>query len=440
MRRHRIPSKIFTELAAGGGGAHAVEHLCAAQYSKRLLLLGAVRAVAVQGGAGGRGHDRLARQAFAQLSAIQRDAPDAVDEVVRYPTMGVWLRAAAVGETDAVAALTALTAAAAIRARHRRPVTVVLTAAGLTLPTVGHFALSSASDTAMVRAAPRGSVTVSLPGTGSFSLPADPARDAPHWAGLRRMDAEYHGMALRLSLDDCDPMRTIGAPDPLPRLSAAAVEWWRTALRRAWRLLVREHWTVAEESALLLRVLTPMSAPPHAFTTATAEDAFGALYLSRPPDDHGFAVTLAHEVQHAKLGALTDVVPLLRADDGTRFYAPWRDDPRPADGLLTGAYAHLGVAGYWRRQRRLERGAEAARAHTEFAHWTGASTLVTRTLLASGLLTSEGERFVAGMDRTLRAWLREPVPAAVLDRVQARATRHRAAWRARHGEPPPVAG
>ncbi|MFC6481384.1 HEXXH motif-containing putative peptide modification protein [Streptomyces goshikiensis] len=32
-----------------------------------------------------------------------------------------------------------------------------------------------------------------------------------------------------------------------------------------------------------------------------------------------------------------------------RFWAPWRSDPRPLEGLLHGAYAHLALAGYWQR-------------------------------------------------------------------------------------------
>src|SRR5581483_603165 len=60
------------------------------------------------------------------------------------------------------------------------------------------------------------------------------------------------------------------------------------------------------------------------------------------------AVTLAHELQHLKLGALLDIVTLALPDDGRRYYAPWRDDPRPLGGLLQGAYAYFGVSGFWR--------------------------------------------------------------------------------------------
>jgi hypothetical protein len=38
-------------------------------------------------------------------------------------------------------------------------------------------------------------------------------------------------------------------------------------------------------------------------------------------------------------------------DDGHRYYVPWRDDPRPISGLLQGAYAYLGVTGFWRTRR-----------------------------------------------------------------------------------------
>jgi hypothetical protein len=42
----------------------------------------------------------------------------------------------------------------------------------------------------------------------------------------------------------------------------------------------------------------------------------------------------------------------MRPDDGQRYYAPWRADPRLASGLLQGTYAFLGVSGFWRCQRK----------------------------------------------------------------------------------------
>jgi uncharacterized protein len=75
--------------------------------------------------------------------------------------------------------------------------------------------------------------------------------------------------------------------------------------------------------------------------------------MSAPPDPIIGTVTLTHEIQHVKLGALLDLVTLTLPDDGRRYYAPWRDDPRPLGGLLHGVYAYLGVTEFWRRQRNL---------------------------------------------------------------------------------------
>ncbi|MFC4910271.1 FxsB family cyclophane-forming radical SAM/SPASM peptide maturase [Actinomadura gamaensis] len=427
LKRLTIPEKVFLGLAQGGGGAYAVDELWRVQRSKRLLLLRWVREAARSRDPA---REARARQAYALLADVQGRAPDEVRAVLDHPTVGVWAHAVADGDAD-TDPITALAAAAAIRARDPRPVEVVGGPDGLYLPTLG--TVERFAGTGLVRAAPDAPVTIASD-AGTVILPDDLHRDAPGWRGLRGLEAEYHGMALHLLLDDCDPLRAAGG-DPSPRLTPAEAEHWRATLRRAWRLLVRWHWTVAEESARTLRVLTPIAPPPQGMRSSTVHEAFGAVYASPPPDERDLAVTFAHEVQHAKLGALNDAIPLTRPDDGSRYYAPWRDDPRPAAGLLTGAYAHLGVAGFWRRQRHHEQGAAALRAHTEFARWRDASALVSGILARSGRLTAEGERLVAEMDRTLRAWRREPVPSAALDQARAIANEHRERWRARHGEP-----
>lgn len=424
-KRLSIPEKVFLGLAQGGGGAYAVDELWRVQRSKRALLLRWVREAARSRDPA---REARARQAYAQLAEIQGRAPDEVRAVLDHPTVGVWAHAVADAGAD-TDPITALAAAAAVRARDPRPVEVVGGPDGLFLPSlglVGRFA-----GTGVVRAAPGAPVTVTSE-AGTVTLPDDPHRDAPGWRGLRSVEAEYHGMALHLLLDDADPLRTVGG-DPTPRLTPADADRWRAALRGAWRLLVRRHWTVAEEAARALIALTPIVPSARGMSSATAHEAFGVLFASLPDDERDLAATFAHEVQHAKLGALNDAVPLTRPDDGVLYYAPWRDDPRPAAGLLTGAYAHLGVAGFWRRQRHHEHGPAALRAHTEFARWRDASALVARVLARSGRLTPEGERFVAEMDRTLRAWRREPVPSAALDLARTAATTHRDRWQSRHG-------
>ncbi len=125
-------------------------------------------------------------------------------------------------------------------------------------------------------------------------------------------------------------------------------------------------------------------------------------------------------------------MPLTKPDDGSRFYAPWRDDPRPVPGLLQGAYAYLGVTDFWRRQRHVETGAAAVHAAAEFSRWCASALSVTRTLLDSGRLTRPGELFASAMARRLERWQDEEVSAQARALARERAERHLADWRERN--------
>jgi HEXXH motif-containing protein len=236
-------------------------------------------------------------------------------------------------------------------------------------------------------------------------------------------------------IEDLDAYRMPGCANVSPRLSQ--VEWrrWQSALNEGWQLLACHHQSVADEVAAAIRVLTPLLPPPRGQVSATCRDTFGSVALSAPPDACSLAVTLAHELQHAKLSALLDVVALLLPDDASRHYAPWRDDPRPLSGLLQGAYAFLGVADFWRRQRAAANGdAAAVRAHADFARWRDAVTLVVGTLAGSGRLTELGKVFVAGMTRTLRSWEAEVVPPDAAKLARRLAAQHRALWNSNNGQ------
>jgi HEXXH motif-containing protein len=209
---------------------------------------------------------------------------------------------------------------------------------------------------------------------------------------------------------------------------------WRARIAQGWALLVRDHREVAEELAASVTVLTPLRAPPSGVNSATVVDAFGCVFLSLPPDAASVAVTLAHELQHIKLNALLDLFEMLDPVAGERFYAPWRDDPRPLAGLLHGTYAYTGVSAFWRRQRACETSAAlASHADMEFAHWRVSTLEAARRLLGSGRLTPVGRRFVAGMAEVLGLWCAEPVPKEALVAASRRSAEHRARWSADHG-------
>jgi HEXXH motif-containing protein len=435
VARHRIPEKVFFALAAGGGGGSAIASLLAAQYSKRLLLLRGVRDTASSAGAD---QSELAEQAYRLLTEVQKRDPDAVDSAVRYPSVGVWawqtllaLRGDRAPDGAGPGGLAAVAAAAAIRARFPCTIRVPLSEGTVVLPSLGRALLPGSAGFATVRSG--AAETEVVWGRHRVLLPSNPFGDAPGWQGLRRLAASARGVRLDLLLDDHDPYRMPGAATTTSRLPAKEVERWRELLHRAWGLLLRYHWTTAEEVAAAITVLTPLQTPVRGQVSATSRLAFGTVGLSAPDDVHALAVTLAHEVQHTKLCALADVTPLTHRYDGGLHYAPWRDDPRPIDGLLQGVYAHLGIAGFWRRQAHHECGDEAVRAHAEFARWREAAEVATHTLEQGEGLTSAGRLFVAEMARTLHAWSAEPVPPLASELAREAAERHRARWRSRHG-------
>ena len=231
-------------------------------------------------------------------------------------------------------------------------------------------------------------------------VPADTRTDAPGWRGLRQLRATERGMTLRLVIDDLDPDRMPSARDLGGRLSPAEATRWQRILPQAWDLLADLPGTAAEEIHAVVRVLTPLRRPAHGQVSSSSREAFGGVALSPPADALALAVSLAQEAQHAKLGALLDLVTLTEPDDGQRYDAPWCEHPRcadawcedarrdggrcdgawPAGALLRRAYGCLGVSGFWRWQCEAEDRAAAARARIEFRRWRDAAATATRVL------------------------------------------------------------
>jgi uncharacterized protein len=439
---HEVSAEILAALATGGGGAAAVQPLVAAQYSKHLLLVRAVMDMTWRTRHAQASH---ARRGYELLTEVVGQAPGAAETVLRHPSVGAWgsrtLRALLNGERQAPAGeptshgpaqIAALAAAAAIRSRYPCVIEVPVLRGVITLPSVGQVDLSPGrgpgpDGMANVRYTPEGARVIA--GRRLVRIPVDTGADAPGWRGLRPLHAAAGGMTLRLVLDDLDPDRMPDAGNLDGRLSDAQATRWQQILPQAWDLLVTQPGTAAEEIRAAIRVLTPLRPAPHGQISASSREVFGCVGLSPPADHHALALTLAQEVQYAKLGALTDLVTLIRPDNGQRYQAPgladpWRadpsragpcrgdpgraapcrGDPQSAGSLLQEAYACLGVSGFWRWQRQAEDGAAATRAHGEFSRCREAAAQATGVLLASGRLTEAGRTVVSGMAATLHAW------------------------------------
>ncbi|NHI06506.1 hypothetical protein STPH2_1869 [Streptomyces sp. KO7888] len=280
--------------------------------------------------------------------------------------------------------------------------------------------------------APPAPAVGSAPGTGS-------APAAAAWLPLRTLTHTTPTGPVAIPLDDLDPYRDLDDPVPPARLDAEEAAEWQRVFDGAVAALAA---TGTEQGPgrldpALIRAVVPYGrtaatppAPPTVAVSASSGDSFGAMVISRPGSALALAETLVHEFQHSKLAALLHLFPLLDDDREERYYAPWRADPRHLTGLLHGAYAFTGVAGFWHDRLTDPAHAEAAAYH--FALRRVQCRLVVRTLLTSARLTAPGRRLVEGLARTLDGWLRVPVDRAALRRARTAAVLHRTQWRLRN--------
>ncbi|MET8280068.1 HEXXH motif-containing putative peptide modification protein [Micromonospora sp. NPDC005174] len=432
-------------LAAGHGDADTIAVLRGGQLGRRrLLTVAATRACRAE---------PLARQSLELLTRAEHAAPATVAEALAHPPVTGWTRAALDGAAGPTY-LATLAAAAAGRAGLTFTLTLPRPADGvLALPTVGAATGLRADDAVRLRGE---AGTLRIDGGEDDDGVRVDARDG------RLLDAGDGGIdwqparrtvpfdAAGVLVDDQDPWRNCYHRPSAPRLDDAGAAQLDRLAAGAGQWL-REHLPAhADALAGLLRSLVPLRPPPSGNpVSATSRDALGAIALSVPADAQTLALLLVHEVQHTKLGALLDLVPLYRTGGPARYRAPWRLDPRPVGALLQGAYAHLGVAEVWRRRRH-----EGTAAAFEYAYWREQTTRAVRQLADAAELTETGRSFVADMERELRGWrdpVDGPVEAAVRDVADASAVRwgltnllpdpHEVARLAhawRHGVPPEV--
>ncbi|MGX6602056.1 aKG-HExxH-type peptide beta-hydroxylase [Micromonosporaceae bacterium Da 78-11] len=271
-------------------------------------------------------------------------------------------------------------------------------------------------------------------------------------SGARVLSVTHDGLTLRVRLEDADPLRGLLGLTPVERLSEAAADHWRQCLQEAWRILVSRHRPDAVRLARVLSVIVPVEPEPGAGgISATSADAFGAVAMSAPADGVALAVGLLHETQHSLLNAVRTLFDLVEPSPSLG-YSPWRDDPRPAFGVLHGAYAYQAVTRFWRTEAAHTRTAGSDHATSgriaefEFARWRAAVLEATNDLLGlspddsgGAVLTSAGARFVAALRDEVAGWLGEPVDAEVAPLAAGANTDHRVRWRLRNLRVDPTA-
>jgi HEXXH motif-containing protein len=455
-----ISTTDFDELAGGRGGAAALALLRAGQVNRRRLLLRSLldRARSEAPAA----FDAAAfDDSYDLLADVENVDAGAVTAVLLAPGVGLWLAGSLAQlaggaarsddgdgrrqqeEDDGLATelsyLANVAAAAAVRAGHPCTVRVRARDGAVLLPTLG-----------CARVAPTGSrwswrpATVEVGPAGAsvhgasetVTIPAYHRADGPGWQGLRQLTASAGGRRLAVDLDDLGT--SLGAGEAhCERLTVDEVARWRRRFAAAMALLAADHGDQLEAIAACLGAIVPLRCGArHGSMTVTSRLAFGAVGTALPGTAEELAETLVHELAHAKLYALHDLVPLCSEGPGALHRSPWRRDPRPVAGLLHGAYAFLAVCDLHRRRSLNAHGHRRTLAGFEVALRRREVAAAIETLLDGSALTVHGVAFVERMQATLAAWPRrdDPRTEALADQA---AEYQRLRWRLHNVVPDP---
>ncbi|WP_372344524.1 HEXXH motif domain-containing protein [Streptomyces sp. KL116D] len=437
-------------LAAGGSTYEALAFLESGERTRRLVLLKELL-TALEDTPGLVGPLGSWTVAWALLERAAAADPDIAEDLLTGPQTGSWLAHTLRrlnGQTGAaplwsdIGRLFVLAGTAALRAGVDASLPVPLRDGTLSLPGIGLARLPGSHPPHATGSLTlsRGRLTLSANGVNTPPLSAASAT-GPHWQPLRFLQPG------RVQLDDIDPYRDLDEPVPAQPLDGVEFAKWQGAYADACGLLRDatgggEPLAAGTVDVAAIRTIVPWRRGPEqppgdapVQLSASTGDAYASMVISRPDTGLQLAETLVHEFQHSKLAALLHHFSLVDDDRTERFYAPWRSDPRHLTGLLHGAYAFTGVAGFWRRRLR-DGTADPEVAAYYFALRRLQARLVVRTLALSERLTPQGRCVVSGLADTLGAWLHEEVPGTALYRARVAARLHRTEWRLRNLRPP----
>ena len=447
------PALATTDLAALAANEYPIDivrRLRAAESGKHAFLVEVLRR-AVRHAARDTNAEVLGA-AVAVLAEMQAIAPGVVEDVLALPHVGFWaadcvsrlrgdqsLPGDPASRLD-LAHVAGFAAVAALRARYPFEIAVPVRDGTVVLPTMGRVLIGHDDTSRWARVRLDGDRATVTAGSSTVDIPTEPAdRPRPHWIPVPRLLVHAQGLRLSVLLDASDPYLARLSPDTQGRRALDA-RVWQNRLQDAWDILVRHDRPAAGALAAALTTLVPLRVrAPDQPTSVSSGWAWGAIALSLPADALSLAEVLVHEFQHVVLSAVEDLTPLIDADDGQLYYAPWRDDPRPLRALLQGAYAYLGVSDFWYRLRQAGPSAQQLRSQVEFARRRESAFEATQTLAESLAFTESGRGFVTGMADRLSAWPTGGVSSQATAIAAELTLAHRLRWRLSHLRPDPVA-
>ncbi len=378
---HELPDGAFDALAAGAGTLAAIDVMTQARLSMARAL---VAAVAAEDEWRDPGLKRAVDEGWAVLCALDASHPEIIAEIFAHPYTAAWaircLRPPAGADTELDRGhLAGLAAAAALKAGLTAELTLPARDGMLHLPTAGALATGTTERTRRIRVE-AGRVI---------------AADGGTWLPARRISEPV----LHIAVEDLDPFRDCQDWPVTGRLSGPEWRAWRTALEASGRRLDRALPSYARVLTAGLRAVVPLRPSVAGMRSSTTRQAYGAVALALPADPSGVDELLIHEFQHVKLNVLLDIYELFDVKDTRRLRVPWREDPRPVEGVLHGIYAHLAVSHLWRARWHAGWGAREPSARERYLRYRSWVRGAAETLTATGALSARGDRFVAGVMR-----------------------------------------
>lgn len=229
-----------------------------------------------------------------------------------------------------------------------------------------------------------------------------------------------------------DSMIALGASERRIEHDEIAIECLLDQIEHSFTRITQIAPLVASLLAREVQFVVPLQRGEHSHYSFTISNLPGLLFIGGSPELLPIVEAVVHEVGHARLHHANEVFELVEPMDKALYYSPWRNDPRPASGVLHAAYVFTLVLSFWlqalgQHEARLS---EAERAYVEDR--TALVSLQLREahdVLERAPLTP----FARTLSQTLRAILvpedNLPIPLWHLDRArtQVQAKRRHAA-------------
>jgi HEXXH motif-containing protein len=65
------------------------------------------------------------------------------------------------------------------------------------------------------------------------------------------------------------------------------------------------------------------------------------------------AESILHEAMHLKLTLIEDLIPLIKPDTNSLYYSPWRNEERPAKGVLHGLFVFRAIREFYKELQKI---------------------------------------------------------------------------------------